>query len=83
MALSNLDALPGQETQVQRALQETIEGPNRKDTFGNVYFGDLEVKRRKLHYMLIWMRLVFSSIESRRMDLFTFILLADGGAMWY
>ena len=48
MALSNLDALPGQETQVQRALQETIEGPNRKDTFGNVYFGDLEAKKKKV-----------------------------------
>lgn len=46
MELSNLDALPGQEAQVQRALQDTIKGASTKDAFGNLYFGDLPQKRR-------------------------------------
>ena len=37
MQLSDLDALPGQEAQVQQALQETIQGPITKDSFGNLY----------------------------------------------
>ncbi|MFC4771985.1 M42 family metallopeptidase [Enterococcus hermanniensis] len=48
MQLSNLDALPGQEEQVQKALQETIEGPVEKDAFGNLYFGDLKTKKKKI-----------------------------------
>lgn len=48
MQLSNLDALPGQETQVQQALQKTIQGPVKKDTFGNLYFGDLATKKKKI-----------------------------------
>lgn len=56
MQLSDLDALPGQEAQVQQALQETIQGPVTKDTFGNLYFGDLETKKKKSRYTHIWMR---------------------------
>lgn len=48
MQLSNLDALPGQETQVQQALQKTIQGPVTKDAFGNLYFGDLATKKKKI-----------------------------------
>lgn len=48
MELSNLDALPGQEAQVQKALQETIQGPSTKDAFGNLYFGDLKTTKKKI-----------------------------------
>lgn len=48
MKLSNLDALPGQEAQVQKALQETIQGPMTQDSFGNLYFGDLMTKQKKI-----------------------------------
>lgn len=62
MKLSNLDALPGQEAQVQAAMQETIQAPVTKDTFGNLYFGDLKTTKKKSRCMLIWTRWVFSSI---------------------
>lgn len=48
MKLSNLDALPGQEAQVQAAMQETIQAPVTKDTFGNLYFGDLKTTKKKI-----------------------------------
>ena len=48
MQLSDLDALPGQEAQVQQALQETIQGPVTKDSFGNLYFGDVETKKKTI-----------------------------------
>ncbi|MBO0453282.1 M42 family metallopeptidase [Candidatus Enterococcus murrayae] len=48
LKLSNLDALPGQEAQVQQALQEMIQEAATKDTFGNLYFGDLGTKKKKI-----------------------------------
>lgn len=48
MALSNLDALPGQETQVQQALQEIIDEPATKDAFGNLYFGEVKTKKKTI-----------------------------------
>ncbi|MDT2645736.1 M42 family peptidase [Enterococcus dongliensis] len=48
MRLSNLDALPGQETQVQNALQEIIKGVKNKDSFGNLYFGNLKTEKKKI-----------------------------------
>lgn len=48
MQLSNLDALPGQEGQVQAALQEEINIPATKDAFGNMYFGDLATRKKKV-----------------------------------
>lgn len=46
--LVNLDALPGQEGQVQAALKEEISGPVTKDAFGNLYFGELQTKKPKI-----------------------------------
>lgn len=48
MKLSNLDALPGQEAQVQVALQEEIKDKSSKDAFGNLYFGDLQSDKKKI-----------------------------------
>lgn len=48
MKLSNLDALPGQEAQVQAALQEVIQDSATKDAFGNLYFGDLKTQKKKI-----------------------------------
>ena len=46
MRLSNLDALPGQESQVQEVLMTIIDSNGVKDSFGNLYFGDLTTKRK-------------------------------------
>ena len=48
MKLSNLDALPGQEAQVQQALQDVIKEPSTQDAFGNLYFGDLATDKKKV-----------------------------------
>ena len=46
MRLSNLDALPGQESQVQEVLMTIIDSNGVKDSFGNLYFGDLTTKEK-------------------------------------
>lgn len=48
MRLSNLDALPGQESQVQEVLMTIIDSNGVKDSFGNLYFGDLTTKKKKI-----------------------------------
>lgn len=59
MRLSNLDALPGQESQVQEVLMTIIDSNGVKDSFGNLYFGDLTTKRKIALYAHIWMKSVF------------------------
>jgi putative aminopeptidase FrvX len=48
MDLSNLDALSGQESQVQEALMKIVHSEVEKDSFGNLYFGDLTTKKKKI-----------------------------------
>ena len=48
LELSNLDALPGQEQAVQNYLKEAINRDAYQDSFGNLYFGDLQTKKKKV-----------------------------------
>ena len=60
MRLSNLDALPGQESQVQEVLMTIIDSNGVKDSFGNPLFWRFDnKKKKKSHSMPIWMKSVF------------------------
>ena len=71
MHLSNLDALPGQESQVQEVLMTIIDSNGVKDSFGNLYFGDLTTKKKKIA--------LYAHMDE--VGFFTSIRLVDGGGM--
>ncbi len=81
MRLSNLDALPGQESQVQEVLMTIIDSNGVKDSFGNLYFGDLTTKKKKIALYAHMDEVGFFVHRITEEALSTSIRLVDGGGM--